>query len=310
MAPSHPSSSGIPDESPKLFFIYLFLIYLYSIHPYAFSVYLIRLSIISLCALSVYLILLSIIGPYALSVYLILLSIIGPCASVAGRFLLETRLPLALPWQSPKQLGDMQKGRDFPDREQQEREDNGEGEPHLKEAGSTESAQNPYKILTFISQRVNMVASQLIARLSIFLSTLKRMVWEFTQLVSKSTTRSKSGRSIELKGFCKLAVMSALLQIPTGVAGHEPNRDDAVAGYGPIEFGAIFAMAALLFSSVGVSVQWHLKSLRNSVRRPSDMLSCYMVWVPGVLLAMGMVLAPACNDINHIEVADSIIPGL
>ena len=162
----------------------------------------------------------------------------------------------------------MQEGRDFRDQEQQEREDKGEGKPHIKDAGSTESAQNPYEISTFINQRVNMVASQLISRLSSFLSTLKRMVWEFTQLVSKSTKRSTTGRSIILEKFFRLAFMSALLHFPTGVAAHGSNRDDAMTGYGPIQISAALAMAALFFSSVGVSVQRHLKSLRDSVRRP------------------------------------------
>lgn len=135
------------------------------------------------------------------------------------------------------------------------------------------------------------------------------MVRVSTQVVSGLHQRSQSGWFKALERLCDVAVLCDLVRYPTVVAAttaYEVQRDDAMKGYEAIAASVILLMATVLVSRVGDNVQRRWKTIRDSVRRRSEMLS-YMLWVTVALLAIPMILTSAFNDVNILEAPDSII---
>ena len=123
--------------------------------------------------------------------------------------------------------------------------------------------------------------------------------------VLSTLLRSCGGRPPALGKLCRMAILCALLRLPTAAAAYELEEDNVMTGYGTIQYCTILFMATAFIWSVHGNMQGHRRSLRNSVRGRLENLA-YPVWPVTVLLAMPMILAPAISDVNQLTAVDPI----
>ena len=137
------------------------------------------------------------------------------------------------------------------------------------------------------------------------MSTVQFLFAQLTQVLSTLFEWSHSGRALALGYLCRLAIVCALLRLPTAAAAYELEKDDVVTGYGTIATGTILLMATVFILSVHDNMRAHRRSLRESVRGRLEKLSD-MVLPITVLLAMPVTLVPAISDVNELTAVDPI----
>lgn len=130
-----------------------------------------------------------------------------------------------------------------------------------------------------------------------------------TPAVNTLINNSQSGRFKILERLCDLAIPYAFVQFPTVVAAHGVQTDGAMRAYRVLPISVMVLMGAVLVLVVRDSVQWHLKSFRDSARRPGENLS-YVTWTASALATVPLMLALVFNDINLFEAAGSITPEM
>ena len=126
------------------------------------------------------------------------------------------------------------------------------------------------------------------------------------QILSTLLKWGHSKRSPALGNLCRMAVLYALLRLPTAAAAHELEKDDVVTGYGMIPTGNILLMATVFVWSVHDNMRGPRRSLRDGMRGRLEDLSS-VVWRITVLLVMAAVLAPAISDSNQLTAVEPII---
>ena len=132
---------------------------------------------------------------------------------------------------------------------------------------------------------------------------MSNVQFPFAPLIQVLSTLLKyvhSGRAPALGNVCRLAVLCALLRLPTATAAYELEKDDAVTGYGTIPIGTILVMATVFVWSVNDNMRGHRRSLRDRVLQKHS----YMVWSITVLLAMSTILALAISDVHQLTALD------